>query len=77
MEKADERMLINTLCDYFGKGNFDAVALVSPKELPSFEKYDQYIPGDLLRHAYATDRLNPDEACRRLDEIRCNFEVKQ
>ena len=34
-----------------------------------FEKYDSYIPGDLLRKAYAEDRLRADEVCKRLDEI--------
>ena len=32
--------------------------LVSPSELPIYDKYDQYIPAELLRLAYATDRLD-------------------
>ncbi len=69
MERGDEVSLINMLCDAFGDGAYDSVNLVSPKELPSFEKYDEYIPGDLLRHAYATDRLNVKEASRRICDI--------
>jgi ATP-dependent Lhr-like helicase len=32
--------------------------LVSPKELPVFEKYDEYVPAELLRSAFARDRLD-------------------
>ena len=70
MEKADEYKFISTLCDHFGGGGYDAACLVSPKELPSFEKYDEYVPAELLRHAYATDRLNADEAGKRLMDIK-------
>ena len=37
--------------------------------ITSFEKYDEYIPADLLRHAYAIDRLDTDEAVKRLKDI--------
>ena len=70
MEKCDERGFFEALSDYFGSGNYDAVNLVNPKELPSFEKYDEYIPGDLLRHSYATDRLNVTEAAKRIRNMK-------
>ena len=76
MEKSDENGLIDALCSYFGRGTCDAINLVSSKELPAFEKYDEYIPGDLLRKAYATDRLNAQEAVKRLSDIRADFESK-
>ena len=47
----------------------DANELVSRGELPVFEKYDNYIPADLLRSAYATDKLNPRETETRVHEI--------
>jgi hypothetical protein len=47
--------------------------LVASTELPSFEKYDEYIPGDLLRHAYAVDRLDTKEAVFRLKQIAKEF----
>ncbi len=72
MERADEDKLINVLFDSFGSGEYDAVNLVSPKELPSFEKYDEYVPATLLRHAYATDRLNVKEAAKRIRDIKNN-----
>ncbi len=47
----------------------DANALVSSCELPVYEKYDHYIPADLLRAAYAEDKLNSKEAGARIQEI--------
>ncbi len=70
MEKSDEEGFIRALKAYFGNNVPKPLSLVSPKELPSFEKYDEYIPGDLLRLAYAADRLNTEEACARLREFK-------
>ncbi len=39
----------------------DLDALVSPTESPVFEKYDDYIPSELLRKAYVSDKLRADE----------------
>ena len=36
---------------------------------PSFDKYDGAIPPDLLRRAYAADRLRVDELIPRLAEL--------
>ena len=47
----------------------DCDALVSPAEQPLFDKFDPFIPGELLRRAYARDRLRPDEAEARIDEL--------
>lgn len=44
--------------------------LVSQNEFPAMEKYDQYIPANLLRHAFASDRLNVPETFERINEIR-------
>ncbi len=40
----------------------DPDALVAPSEMPLFDKYDAFIPGELLRRAYARDRLFSSEA---------------
>ncbi|MBQ9086223.1 MAG: DEAD/DEAH box helicase [Clostridia bacterium] len=69
MERGNERALLDGLLCRFSEVDEPAQELVSPRELPVFEKYDQYIPGDLLRHAYATDRLNLSEARKRLSQI--------
>ncbi|MBQ7376645.1 MAG: DEAD/DEAH box helicase [Clostridia bacterium] len=42
--------------------------LVSQKELPVFEKYDEYVPAELLRSAFARDRLDLCEIKARIDE---------
>ncbi len=73
MEKGEDRSLIEALYRIYGKGSVPPISLVSPKELPIFEKYDEFIPGDLLRHAYATDRLNMTEAACRIGDILMEF----
>lgn len=47
--------------------------LIGPNELPIFEKYDEYIPGELLRKSYAVDKLRTDEFTERLKEILTEF----
>ncbi len=73
MEKSDEDGLITALNAYFGSGEYSPLNLVSPKELPTFEKYDEYIPADLLRYAYSVDRLNVKEASLRIRNMREGF----
>jgi ATP-dependent Lhr-like helicase len=41
-------------------GGFLAEDLVSPAELPAYDKFDDRIPPELLRMAYARDRLDPE-----------------
>ncbi len=41
--------------------------LVAGGECPVFEKYDEYIPPDLLRSAYAADRLSAGEVILRFE----------
>ena len=43
----------------------DKQSLVGPAECPIFDKYDEFIRPDLLRKAYAEDRLNASEVMRR------------
>ena len=69
MEKSDEAGFIKAMNAYFGKSAPKGTSLVDAKELPSFEKYDEYVPGELLRLAYATDRLNTEEASARIREL--------
>lgn len=47
-------------------GGIDCNALVAPGELPVFDKYDAYVPGELLRAAYAADHLRGDEVEARI-----------
>ena len=43
--------------------------LVRGSELPIFEKYDRFIPAELLRSAYAVDKLNVQEAHARAKQL--------
>ena len=43
--------------------------LVEKGEIPVFEKYDPYIPQELLRRAYATDKLRSDEPEDKIREL--------
>ena len=43
----------------------DPLSLVGEGECPVFEKYDDCLPPDLLRRAFARDRLSPDLVIRR------------
>ncbi len=69
MEKNDPKGFLNMLDERAKMYGIDTYSLVGTAEMPVFEKYDSYIPGELLRKAYAEDRLRADEVCKRLDEI--------
>ncbi|MBR3998833.1 MAG: ATP-dependent helicase, partial [Clostridia bacterium] len=50
------------------ENGIDLDALISPTEAPVFEKYDEYIPSELLRKAYREDKLRDDEILKRVYE---------
>ena len=67
--KAKEREagegLVDALRNIIARDGLDPFELVFSGECPVFEKYDEYIPAELLRDAYALDRLCPDEVKER------------
>ena len=69
MEVNDPKGFLTMLDEKAKMYGIDTYSLVGTTEMPIFEKYDSYIPSDLLRKSYAEDRLRSDEVCRRLDEI--------
>jgi ATP-dependent Lhr-like helicase len=73
MERGNDYDLISHLAGIAATDGIDCESLVRSGETPLFEKYDEHIPGDLLRRAYAADRLRPDEAEARLQEILKEF----
>ena len=73
MESGSDYALISALADAVENRGIDCNALVSSGELPLFEKYDEYIPAELLRNAYATDKLRADEAEARILGMREEF----
>ena len=49
------------------RDGLDTFALVNDGECPMFDKFDEYIPPELLRDAYAVDRLFADEVLERFE----------
>ena len=49
------------------RDGLDTFSLVNSGECPVFDKYDDYIPPELLRDAYAIDRLYADEILERFE----------
>ena len=45
---------------------FDPLELVYPKEIPVFEKYDEYVPPDLIRKGFAYGVLDVKDMKRRI-----------
>ena len=69
MERGNGEELAHFLAAELEDCDIDALSLVGASELPTFEKYDEYIPGELLRYAYSLDRLNPVETKKRVFDI--------
>ena len=73
MSRGNDYDLIAAIAEELRTQGINPEALVSGGEIPVFEKYDDYIPADLLRHAYATDKLDPAVAAARLLEIESEY----
>lgn len=73
MERGDASSLIQALVQKVQIDGIDPYTLVGAAETPVFEKYDRLIPAELLRHAYAEDRLRADEAEKRVLEMQNDF----
>ena len=69
MERGNSSELISYLNEKVMLEGIDKNTLVSASECPVFEKYDDYIPAELLRDAYMADRLRTDEVIKRLGEL--------
>ena len=69
MEKQGESELISSLMSESQRWGIDPYSLVESSEIPVFEKYDSYIPHELLRKAYAADKLRSDEAENKVIEL--------
>ena len=73
MERGNDYDLISHLAGIAETDGIDCQALVQSGETPIFDKYDEHVPGELLRKAYAADRLRADEAEARLREILAEY----
>ena len=65
----DGEYIISALAEKIKRCGIDCEELVESGEIPVFDKYDSCIPANLLRKAYAADRLRPDEAEKRILEM--------
>ena len=74
MEKTSDIDFIARLLDGVERDGINCEALVENGEIPVFEKYDNYVPHDLLRKAYAADKLRADEAENQIKLIFEEFE---
>ncbi len=73
MSRGNDYELLRAIADEVRAAGVSADDLVASGEVPVFEKYDDYIPADLLRHAYAVDKLDLDTAAERVLEIEEEF----
>ena len=74
MEKKLNLMSMEQIAAYYQtRYGIDCEALVQSGEVPIFEKYDEHVPAELLRKAYAADRLRADEAEARLAEMLAEY----
>ena len=69
MEKVTDINFITHLLNRVEREGIDRDTLVETGEIPIFEKYDNFVPYDLLRKAYAADKLRSDEAEEQIRRI--------
>ena len=74
MESGSDYALIKGLCDVLEREGINRESLVASNEMPVFEKYDDFIPAELLRKQYAADKLRCDEIMLRLPQILAEYE---
>ena len=63
--QADEEEFYRTVCREAEK-DFDPMELVYPDEVPVFEKYDEYVPDELVRKGFAYGVLDVEGMKRRV-----------
>lgn len=63
----DEGEILDALVDA-ACGEFDPIELVYPSEVPVFDKYDEYLPAELVRKGFAEGVLDIEGMRRRVEE---------
>jgi ATP-dependent Lhr-like helicase len=69
MERGNDYLLARRLKEIVDQRGIIPMSLIDPSEKPLFDKYDEYLPIDLLHKAFAADKLDPIEAEDRIYEI--------
>ena len=64
--RSDGEKFLSRLSRILAEEGIDREALVGVSENPAYDKFDGYIPAELLRRAFATDRLESDEVLERM-----------
>lgn len=65
-KREDGKLFLARLCDLIRREEgIDTDPLVQGLSMLAYDKYDAHIPDELLRRAYAADRLSPEEVTRR------------
>jgi len=59
--KGDGFKLARFISEFFSDDAPDLDSLVGEEENPSYERYDEYVPQELIRRGYITDKLQSDE----------------
>lgn len=60
--------MMRTLIGKIKRDGIDLDSLIGQTEAPVFDKYDEYIPSELLRKAYRCDKLRSDEIIDRAEK---------
>ena len=69
MEKGNDYILARGLAEEVKRNGINPLSVITSAENPVFDKYDEYLPNSLLQKAYAADKLDPNEAEKRILEI--------
>jgi hypothetical protein len=59
--KSDGYALVACIKEFFDKDKPDLASLVGENENPAYERYDEYVPQELIRRGYIEDNLQGDE----------------
>lgn len=73
--KADEKKFFEVLAREAEK-DFDPMELVYENEVPLFEKYDEFLPPELVRKGFAYGVLDIDGMKKRIREWNCEQSTK-
>ena len=61
------KSLLFAIRNIIERDGIEPIKLVGDGECPIFDKYDEFIPPELLREAYARDRLSVDDVLIRFE----------
>lgn len=66
LDKGDEALFIKKMTEDISVNGINCQNLIFSGETPLTDKFDPYIPSELLKKSYATDRLRADEVENRI-----------